>query len=584
MKKIYSILSVLAASALMFTGCFNLDEEAFSEVVQEQFVPSDQDVAALLASTYSEFGAFFDWYGMFDAQEEPCDVIITPVRPNGWDDGGVYQRMHKHTWKANDPGSPASLYSYCFQGINAANRVNDQIVTGALPCGDLEDLVLGELKAVRALWYAILLDSHGNVPIVTSYSNEVPVQASRDSVYNFVVRELNEVLDAEVLSKENSANFYGRINHWGATMALMRVYLNAEVYTGKPAYDKALALAETVINESPYSLAADYSDNFKVDLGPASTEVIFAIPYDNTYTTGNHVFSMGMKWYPPTEGRDHFGWTFGTWGGSCGNPQFINSYQPGDLRKEKTWLHGPMMKKDAPNEIAWTALNYLPSIDGKKGSEAILSVDFGCRQNKYEQDIEAAYGNQWGNDFAWFRLSEAYYTAAECKLRLGQSGAAEYVNAVRARSMESGVSNLTDADLMADTKMQYGLVPWGDVTAEMLAECNPTHDWSAYAAQLEASQTPQPKGKDSEDLQYGGMYDEWGWEFALEGLRRQQMIRFGTFSTRNWYNHEAVTDGHTALFPHDEGTQSTNANIGQNPGYDSANGVMAEEVAVKPKN
>jgi hypothetical protein len=61
------------------------------------------------------------------------------------------------------------------------------------------------------------------------------------------------------------------------------------------------------------------------------------------------------------------------------------------------------------------------------------------------------------------------------------------------------------------------------------------------------------------------------------------MIRFGTFSTRNWYNHEAVTDGHTALFPHDEGTQNTNGNIGQNPGYDSANGKMAAEVAVQPK-
>jgi hypothetical protein len=149
--------------------------------------------------------------------------------------------------------------------------------------------------------------------------------------------------------------------------------------------------------------------------------------------------------------------------------------------------------------------------------------------------------------------------------------------------MESGVSNLTEADLRADTKMQYGLVPWGDVTADMLAECNITHDWSKYAAQLEASQTPQPKGKDKEDLELGGMYDEWGWEFALEGLRRQQMIRFGTFSTRNWYNHEAVTDGHTALFPHDEGTQTTNGNIGQNPGYDSANGKMAAEVAVQPK-
>jgi hypothetical protein len=73
MKKIFNILSIFAASTLAFTGCFNLEEEAFSEVVQEQFVQSDQDVAALLASTYSEFGSFFDWYGMFDAQEEPCD-------------------------------------------------------------------------------------------------------------------------------------------------------------------------------------------------------------------------------------------------------------------------------------------------------------------------------------------------------------------------------------------------------------------------------------------------------------------------------------------------------------------------------
>ena len=92
MKKIFSSIAILAVSATCFTACFNLDEVAYSEILQESFVPNEQDVAALLASSYSEFGAFMDWYGMFDAQEEAADVVITPARPNGWVDGGVYQR------------------------------------------------------------------------------------------------------------------------------------------------------------------------------------------------------------------------------------------------------------------------------------------------------------------------------------------------------------------------------------------------------------------------------------------------------------------------------------------------------------
>ena len=157
MKKIFSTIAILAVSASCFTACFNLDEVAYSEILQESFEPTDQDVAALLASSYSEFGAFMDWYGMFDAQEEAADVVITPARPNGWVDGGVYQRMHEHSWYADDPGSPASLYYYAFTGINAANRVMDQVKDGSLNTGDLKDAILDELKAVRALWYAVLL-------------------------------------------------------------------------------------------------------------------------------------------------------------------------------------------------------------------------------------------------------------------------------------------------------------------------------------------------------------------------------------------------------------------------------------------
>ena len=107
------------------------------------------------------------------------------------------------------------------------------------------------------------------------------------------------------------------------------------------------------------------------------------------------------------------------------------------------------------------------------------------------------------------------------------------------------------------------------------------HNWDDdnRAAQLEASQVAVPSGADNDPIFLAGMYDEWGYEFALEGLRRQQMIRLGTYSTRNWFNHEADGDDTKALYPIARSDQESNENIGQNPGYNSVNGKYASDVA-----
>lgn len=604
MKRIIKSILAFGAASVMFTACFNLEEHAFSEVVQKDFVPTDQDVVALLANAYSPFGAFMDWYGFFDCMEEAADVIITPTRPNGWDDGGVYKRMHWHKWSAEDPGSPASLYYSAFQGINSANKVLDQLKDGSLPAGDLTAAAIDEVKAVRAVWYALLLDSHGNVPIVTTFAVETdeegntisPKQSTRRRVYEFVTKQLEEVIANGVLSSAKSD--YSRLNMWGVKMALMRVYLNAEVYTGTPAYDKALALAEDIIENSPYSLSADYSDNFKWDVDQTNTEIIFGIPYDETYGTGEQIFSMGMKFYPPSQGRDHFGYANSTWGGNCGNPQFIKSYAENDTRLKKTWLHGPQMKNDPNNtkssyteddvknqNIAWYCLNYLPSISGdsKDGSKkSFTHIDFGCRQVKYQVNPGVPKMNHWGNDVSYFRLAEAYYTAAECILR-GQTGhksAAEYVNDVRGRSVDTPI---TEAELRATkSRVQYGYCTFGDINADDIQKYGVFHNWDDdnRAAQLEASQVAEPSGKDNDPIYLAGMYDEWGYEFALEAMRRTQMIRFGTFSTKNWFNHTADEDGTKAIFPIAKSDQQDNKNLGQNPGYESVNGKFAAEVAI----
>ena len=560
MKKILSTIAILAVSASCLTGCFKLDETAYSEIVQKDFVATDQDVAAYLASAYTELAFFWDWQGLFDAMEEPADVVITPVRPNGWDDGGTYQRMHKHTWDDQE-WQPANPYETAYTAINNCNRVLGQIESDALPTGDKKAAIVAELRAIRALWYSILLDTHGNVPIVTAFVDEVPEQSTRKQVYDFVVKEFTEVLAEDVLTKEKSADTYTRLNHWTTEMALMRVYLNAEVYVGQPEYGKALALAEDIIANSPYTLSKTYSENFTVNLGPDNTEVMFAIPYDGVYKTGSHYCDQNAKWYPPVA-REFFGWSYQCWGGSCCNPQFYNSYQEGDTRKELTWMYGPNKKSDGT--IVWTCLNYLPSLTSKNG-DSMTSIDFGLRQNKFEKDLETSF--YWSDDFPYFRLAEAYYTAAECILRGATStkgyNAVDLVNAVRTRVAPA----IDEATLRGNTKMVYGLVPWGALTFDMWKTHNETHDWSDVVDILEASQTPVQSGQDATPVALGGMYDEWGWEFCLEALRRQQMIRFGTFSTKNWFNHEAVTDGHTSIFPIPKWVLDANENLSQNPGY-----------------
>jgi len=559
MRKFLINITILTVSLFTISSCFNLDEEVYSEITQASFTPTEQDVASLLASAYADLPFFFDWQGLFDAMEEPADVIITPVRPNGWDDGGTYQRMHKHTWSTEE-WQPWNVYQSAFTAINSCNRVLDQIKADELPLGDAKDATIDELRALRALLYSVLLDSHGNVPIVTAFTADIPEYKTRAEVYEFVVEELASVIGGGLLSKEKSAATYTRMGYWAAEMALMRVYLNAEVYVNTPAYDKALALAEDIIKNGPYTLSVSFSDNFLTDLDYTNPEVIFAIPYDNKYKAGGHVFSQNAKWYPPVS-KKYFGWTYQCWGGSCANPQFVNSYQPGDTRKELTWMYGPA---EAGGEIVWTNLNYLPSLTSKNDKgESMTSIDFGLRQIKYEPDVETDF--YWGNDFPWFRLSEAYLTKAECLLRLGgrDDEAVDAVNAVRARVAPA----ITVDDLKGDTKVKYGKVPWGALTYDMWTQCNANHDWSSVVAELEASQTPVQSGQDASVVYLGGMYDEWGWEFALEGLRRQQMIRFGTYSTKNWFNHDAVTDGHTAIFPIPDEVLNANDKLHQNPGY-----------------
>ena len=531
MKFKYKSLQWLLAAGLMTTGlysCLDLKEEVFSEVLATNFEPTEKDIPAIIAPVYGSFrGLMMGWQGYLDTQEESADAIITPTRPNGWYDGGTYLRMHQHNWTSLQ-WQPTNIWVSAYRSITTANRVMSQIEEGEIPITEGKDAVIAELRAARAFAYYLLLDNHGNVPIVTDFKDvSLPEQKSRQEVYDFVVSELSA---AAPLLSEDAASTYGQLNKWGVKALLAKIYLNAEVYTGTPQWEKCIeACNEVISGGAGYELDDNYADVFNWE-NHTSNEIIFAIPYDEIYGTGNLVH---MKTLDPLS-RFVYNMQAGPWGGNCAVPQFIDTYDADDSRLEDTWIMGPQYNASTGEEV----INYTKAVPSMAGT----SSHDGFRIGKYA--IKQGATGSLDNDYPMLRYADVLMMKAESLLRTGRADeAATLVTEVRQRAFKDtdpSKATVTGAELMQGSSYNYGLQK-EDGTVE---------------------------GTGGADIQYGRFLDELGWEFAAEAHRRQDLIRFGVFQTKSWFNHSPHAQAETrTIFPIPNAEINKNPNLTQNPGY-----------------
>lgn len=533
MRKIKIILGIwiVIASVFFAPSCTDLTETMYSGLAAEDFKATPNDLASLIGPVYVPMrGMMMGWQGLHDVMEEPADIVVTPVRPNGWYDGGTYHRMHRHEWSFTQ-WQPTNLWNNCWRIINTANRVIFQIESGDIPLeGQIKARTMAELRGVRAWAYYVLIDSHGNVPIATDFSDpNPPKQFTRKEVFDFAVSELVEVLPD--METEVGPATYGRFTKWAGHMTLSKLYLNAEVYTGTPQWAKAVEQCDAIINGQKFILESNYKASFVTE-NQTSREIIWSVPYDDVLAGGwnqhmktlhvNHRLVLNMEATP--------------WGGSCGVPQFIDTYDQDDSRLQDTWIMGPQYHHST-GEHLFTYENYLPSIGGEYGP--LATADNGYRQGKYE--IKVGAKGSLGNDFVVFRYADALMMKAEALLRSGNANeAAAIVTQVRERAFRNNPDKavVTGAELLEGSSYNYGWYLNGEVI--------------------------NPEGGD--DIQYGRFLDELGWEFALESRRRQDIIRFGVFHTKTWMNHNP-TNITRAIFPIPEAAMLTNPNLVQNPGY-----------------
>jgi hypothetical protein len=471
MKKLINIRYFLIGLGMCYfaSSCVDLEEELFSQVTADNFFTTEEEFISSLGQAYSSLGGLGNHSGLWSINELASDEITISTKGGDWFDGGVLLQLHQHEFLPDNPFFQNS-WNFLFGGINTCNRL---IYSFEVLDNPNSPAFVAEMRALRALYYYWAMDAFGNVPIVTDFTDLVaPDTKSRLEVYNFILSELNEVIPLLPIAK--SGETYGRMTKWAALMIRMKLYLNAEVYTGTPQWALAAADATEIINSNLYSLEPIYKSNFVIN-NSGSKENILVYPYDK-------VFARGFNWVMMTlhiASQSTFNLTQQPWNGYQTVEEFYNSYvdpvkNPGvqgpvwkgqaltqttgtidgrlsnflvgpQFRSDGTPLEDPGVEANGdPNGRPITFMPYLNEIWPQGLRQA------GARIGKYEFEIGGT--DNMSNDFVIFRLSDVILSLAEARMRLGQtSEALTLVNQIRARAGNlDPFTTLTDENLLAE--------------------------------------------------------------------------------------------------------------------------------------
>lgn len=554
MKKIkYTSILVLLIGVFVssFNSCTELDETIYDTIAAEKYEFNSKDAASLFAPVYNNLkGIYWGWNGYNDIQGESSDLRCTPYRVGiGW--GDLYVSMHKHEFHSGI-GHFGTAWDNGYNGITSCNELlADEAVKAS-------ELATAQLRGYRALYYYILFDLFRNIPLDTTYFHEdgwLPKQVSPQTTWDYIISELNDIK-----GKCGPDNGMGQINDYTVNMILAKMYINHNAWfndhSDNSYYGKAIDELNEIINSGQYSLSPNYKDCFKEDIS-TNPEIIFGIPYAENYGGGNY---YANKWIH-NAGRAV--WDFNGWatGGSTVLPQFLDTYDPDDSRYTDCWTIGQQYNRSGnPIMVDGEPLIYTKEL------HSIINPGCypmeGARLIKYEI-LPGDFGTSY-DDVPFFRLADAYLMKAECLLRLGsykgetEQTAADLVTEVRARNFKNNPAKAkrTVAQLKGGSVYKYG--------------------YRANHGEMGVEDKWVITEEGGDDIELGGLLDEYAWEFVCEHHRRQDLIRFRINGGQNVYNGKSwfcktaktdVTDNHADIFPLPKSALDGNPNLVQNQGY-----------------
>lgn len=514
------LLLIVCAAALFNIGCTDMEENTVGRMTSRDFYADPGLLSQAVGAAYAELQAYQNHWGVWGFQTVSSDECVVPTRlpGNDWYDGGVWQALHKHQWEVR-LGQLNGLWVSLYSGVTTCNRIVFDLDTYK---EFIEEEVYNRYRAetivLRSFYYSLLLDIFGNVPYVDDYEGEITSypQTPRAELYENVLKDIID--NIQHLDENPDATNYGRCTRPMAYAMLAKLYLNAKVFKGASSYDvndmnKVIEYCDLLINHDSYEVVNDFKEPFKV-YNESCKENIFVVPMQNGInSSGDYEFHF-HKFSGHPRFRDIYDIRVGGWNGGCATPSFMDFYSDDDIRKKATFIYGlcftpegePIENPDLKGE----QLNLTIEVESLEGARKWN----GARIQKYEYE-EGMTGNM-NNDFVIYRLADIFYMKAEAILRGG---------------------NASLADLCNDP--QFKLI----------------RERAGQPVYTPATLTLEE------------LIIERGREFAWEGWRRQDLIRWDQFSKGSWTFKTAQTDNTRDLFPIPYDQITKNTNWKQNPGY-----------------
>lgn len=569
------IIGSMLLSSILLASC-SLDEtprSKFSE--KEAFSTSKLVYVNSVANVYSSIGNGLygsDGGSVHTFQEFSSDASMIPGRQGDWVDGGAWQNIFLHNFESS-VSKYNDVWNNLYRVIGLANSSIDRLNKYLGEHPEYAEYVY-ELRALRAVYYYYVMDLFGQVPLVVSSevsANEVN-QSNRSDVFKFVTSELAECIPHLSDSKsQNEGEYYGRITKAVAYMCMAKCAINAPVYTiddtnptsysafvgtdksgkataseeqGKTVSEMGKNITITLDGETRnawktavycadqiaslgYRLQPSYADNFIV-ANQNSVENIWTRPNDCVnYKIDDYNIVRTLHY-------NHGGAIgYQGWNGACSSKQQMLVYGYGTANPDPRLKLNFYTDKDYMEETGKAVedgatgkdLEYMPlavKVDFTATDDPHAMKCAGARMKKYEFDKSTTQQYSFNNDLVIWRYADALLLKAEAEYRMGNKAEAlTIVNEVRGRVAATPRTELTLNDIL----------------------------------------------------------DERMLELAWEGVRRQDQIRFCTFTEPTADRFKGVThnasagdynddtQGYTMVYPIPYAVLNLNKKLHQNPGY-----------------
>ena len=569
------IIGSMLLSSILLASC-SLDETPRSKFSEEEAFSTPKLVYVnTVANVYSSIGNGLygsDGGSVHTFQEFSSDASMIPGRQGDWVDGGAWQNIFLHNFESS-VSKYNDVWNNLYRVIGLANSSIDRLNKYLGEHPEYAEYVY-ELRALRAVYYYYVMDLFGQVPLVVSSqvsANEVN-QSNRSDVFKFVTSELAECIPHLSDSKsQNEGEYYGRITKAVAYMCMAKCAINAPVYTiddttptsysafvgtdksgkataseeqGKTvsemgkninitldgetrnAWETAVYCADQIASLG-YRLQPSYADNFIV----ANQNSV-----ENIWTRPNDCVNYKIEDYNivRTLHYNHGGAIgYQGWNGACSSKQQMLVYGYGTANPDPRLKLNFYTDKDYMEETGKAVedgatdkpLEYMPlavKVDFTAADDPHAMKCSGARMKKYEFDKSTTQQYSFNNDLVIWRYADALLLKAEAEYRMGNKAEAlTIVNEVRGRVAATPHTELTLNDILNERML----------------------------------------------------------ELAWEGVRRQDQIRFCTFTEPTADRFKGVThnasagdynddtQGYTMVYPIPYAVLNLNKKLGQNPGY-----------------